>query len=372
MRLERRRVKTLARELSEVVEARLESWCGPDVTLAAPPSAEVRQWSVLVRFPISDADPGGPRALLLKIRRHPDLDVRQMVADDGLRAEGRAEFETLRRLESLTAGSTTHCAIRALDYLPDWNALVMEELRARTAKRDLTRGTAAFSRQARRRLEVAFGRLGGLIRIFHEGLGTPHDGPIVDETESAAFSATLADLDGVSPHRIQLDGIRELVARVEQLGASVPVIHTLLHGDLSSANVLIDDRNRVALFDPRLLPGPVYRDIAKLTVDLETFNVEGLTHGRYLRGSAETFGAAVLRGYLGPSDPHPIAFEYFRLVSLMEKMRDDDLRRTTQLPRTRVLAVAWGVMFSSRQRFLVKLVERQRERLAAVLERGRA
>ena len=354
--------------LSAVILARLVDWCGPGAMLSARPSVRVRPWSIFVRFPLACAVGGDiSDALLVKIRRHPDFGVLQMLADAGLRNQGRDEFDTLRRLETLTGGSDAHCAVRAVEYLDEWNALVMEELRARPVKTYLEHPRVAFSTQAQQRLEVVFERAGGLLRVFHDEVTTPHDGPIVDAEAARTVASDLAELESRSDMQWDVAALRELVGRVARLGQDQPVPHTRLHRDFNCANILVGDHDQVALLDPRMLEGPVYRDLAKLMVDLETLSVQGLTHGLYLRRSAGRFGEAALRGYFGTTAPNRVALEFFRIVAILDKWRYD-AERDDRAARSGVVRFVDGRGVAWRRRFLAKLLERQRARLEGALD----
>jgi len=360
-------VQVLVSELSAVIAARLVDWYGSSATLSAAASVRVRPWSILVRFPIRiEGRVGGADALLVKVRRHPDYDVPRIMDDAGLRAQGRNEFDALRRLESLTRGSDAHCAIRAVEYLDRWNALVMEELSARTLKTHLRHPAAAVSRRTQHRLEEVFVRAGSLLRVFHDGAAGAHDGPIVDADAMGSVTAGLDEVEQSSRDRLDVDGLRAVVGRVVDLGPDVTVPYAPLHCDFNCANIMVDANDRVALLDPRLLVGPVYRDLARLVVDLETFNVQAMTHGLYLRRSAETFAEAVPRGYFGASPLNRVALEFFIIVAILDKWRYDSERKT-RATRPRVLQLVDDRAIVWRRRLLERLLKRQHDHLDAAL-----
>lgn len=350
----------LTGELSRHVSAGLEAWYGPRVALSGAPSVRARRWSVFVRFGLT-SNAANARAVLVKIRRHPHLHIREAIVDPGLQQESRDDFQALGRLEQVIRSSPDFCAVRPLDYVESLSALVMEELPVDQIKTRLVDPRVVVSRAWQRRVEEMLERSGNLLRLFHEQMSTPESGPVLSDEVRANIADDLAFVAHRAP-QVDLRPLRDVLDRFERAYGDARTTYSRLHRDYNSCNVVVTDDDRVGLLDPRLTPGAVYRDLAKLLIELETFSVQGFTHGRYLGGSIAPFQRAVLRGYFADQEPDPVALEFFTLAAALEKWRYDEERLTQRRLR---LVASRGVVW--RRGFLIRLVDRYREQVAAAL-----
>jgi Phosphotransferase enzyme family len=358
-------IDRLTSEMTERVKAELESWYGASVSISEAPSWEMRPWSIFVRFPLSPG-PDRPRAILAKIRRHPDLSVREAICDDGLRDQAKNEFETLGRLQLLLASSRTHCAVRPLAYLEPWSAVVMEEIEAEQLRRRVLRGRVSRPLTRQSELETTFERAGSLLRLFHERVSSPETGPVIGGDVRATLTESLASVERRFP-AADVRKIRHAVVRLEKQCNGMSLPYSRLHRDFNCSNVLLTSDTRVFLLDPRMTWGVTYRDVARLMVDLETLSFQGITHGHWV-GERAVDGSrrAIVRGYFGDEQYVPVVLEFFRLLAVLEKwLADDELASHAPLRQgrrsARVRVTSW------RRRFLLKLADRHCERLGEMM-----
>lgn len=359
-------------DLEQQVNGRLGAWYPRGEVVTGKPSVRVRPWSILVRFPINRG-PGHPPAILVKVRRLPHLTARQASAVVELRDEGRVDFDTLRKLEVLAGSTPTYCAVRALDYIEPLAALVMEELRADPMSARIRNARVLLSGNHRRDVEVALERTGGILRLFHDEVGAPAEGPIVSDETGSAFADDLDFVEQRVPaaEASRIDDLRELVSRLETQVGNTVIPYGGLHRNLTCTNILVTKDLRVGLLDTHPTPGPVYSDLAELMVDLQTFDIQGLSHGRLLRKHVATFNEALLRGYFGRENHDRAALQFFVLLSMLRKWRRDEELLERPVGR-RLGRAARHHAISLRRRYVIRLVERQGKRLADLHADGRA
>ncbi|HYN89900.1 MAG TPA: hypothetical protein VER55_15310, partial [Ardenticatenaceae bacterium] len=162
-------------QVSAQVARQIPTWYGDGAALlGALPDQRARTWSFFMRYGVRLVD-GTLTGLLVKIPREPGIATLEgAVAAEHLRPLAQQEYETLLAIAAAFEGSTSdsYCSVRPLAYLPEWNAIVMEELPAEPLKAIILRGRMMLNRDRDWvAVEQALARAGTWLRLFHERVG---------------------------------------------------------------------------------------------------------------------------------------------------------------------------------------------------------
>jgi hypothetical protein len=253
-----------------------------------------------------------------------------------LKSESKADYDLLQALAGMiqkrgdsSAGffsdreQAFYCAIRPLMFIAELGAVVMEELEARPLRQRLLKIETALQPAQQNRLEHLFNHAGRWLRVYHEQLGSLHDGPFVSDQVYANFESAMAQIEAAG--WFKLDSVRAAVKRAREKFAAQQLPHGRLHWDFHCANILVTADERLGVLDFRLIDAPVYVDIARLMTDLQTYRLQVLSYGWFLRAEVVArFHAAIVRGYFGDETPHRAALYLYGLFAILEKWQTDE------------------------------------------------
>ncbi len=321
----------LLAQLTARVAPALCEWYGSGSALvSSKPNVRRLKQSFFIRYSIRAAD-GSPATLLIKIPRKPDIaTLDQAIAATHLYAATQREYDSLLAVANAFADACqSHFCIRPFAYLPDWNAIAMQELPTRSFKQmQLKLGmTLGFQRDWKLFLE-ALTHASEWLKIFHSRLGDLQIEPLDTRELLREINVELARLDRATNHALDVTSLRDafaaLVARVHDV--RVPV--TTLHGDFNCGNILITRDGRVGAIDTkRRQRGPIYIDLAALITDPATRKLQVLSRGAFIRqNQLDQYGMAVLKGYFGSEAPDmQILHLYSALAALRKWTLDEEM-----------------------------------------------
>jgi len=264
---------SIINSISQVISERVSEWCGENISLASllPEKLTFRN-SFFLRFQLLGFE-NTTRALLVKIPREQDMvSLEQAVSNQELKEMTKSEFDMLIEVYDVVSKlkSTAFTAIRPLFYLPQWNAIVMEELPSRTLE-DL-----AFDLRTRLKLQPEWGQFkdalyltGQWMRMYHETLGSWQLAPLKIDDLILEIDQKINLLEPSVIRRVDWNELRAQFRRIldNLRGLSVPYVN--LHGDLFLTNVVITPDNRVAVIDlTRMSWGPIYSDLSSVIIEL--------------------------------------------------------------------------------------------------------
>jgi hypothetical protein len=168
--------------------------------------------------------------------------------------------------------------IPILDYFPTWHGIAMEwismeALRAVFLSKNMRFGSPRHWKQFRQ----AISRAGIWLRAYHDRTSDIRLEPFPKDDIRLEFEAVINDLSqytsGTSLN-VVVNAFDRVLTTLE--GKTVPVGE--LHGDFTLGNVFVTPQGRVGGIDfEGVAPGPVYRDIARLIVDIEVH--KAIRHG---------------------------------------------------------------------------------------------
>ncbi len=306
------------------VRSSLGDWFRTGPTLMAGPQVRARRWSFFIRYAIQRPQ-CGRMGLLVKV---PRLDERatlaQAVSATELVPYTQLEYEALTKLARAFVREeiAAYCTVRPIAFLPDWNAIVMEELPLRPIKQLLNKPGLLLGRAAEwSELTALFRRAGGWLQIFHSRLGDVQVEPLELSCLEAAIDKAVAELDAAGDRQLELAPLKARLCAMAQTVANVPVPVAGLHGDLSGANVFLTPDGRVGVLDPNgHLRGPIYHDLATLISDpVARISFMLTTRWGSQRQRLTGIRAAVLDGYFG-SQPHNVRMlDLYSALVLVQK-----------------------------------------------------
>jgi hypothetical protein len=251
-------------EIRSTIEASLAGWLAPGARmLPGTFSATERRWSFEIRF--GTEVHGEEISCIGKIPRWSEAPALADVIAAGAQPNVEVEYRTLVAIRRMVAeaGDPGLTAVVPLGMSAACNLIVMEVLAARPLA----------SRRADPR---TMRRVGRWLRRFHDEIGGAATG-------TAAAVRLVARLDSIRPPEPAPPGWREATegvrADLEEL-TDRGIRDGDLHGDVNSANVLVDSTGRVALIDPNRRAGVVLEDVAHLIAQLRTSKSRIASGGR--------------------------------------------------------------------------------------------
>jgi aminoglycoside phosphotransferase (APT) family kinase protein len=239
-------------------------------------------------------------------RRDPSLGRPRLDPALGARQRYRAEFDSLRLIESELGDTDPRFAtVRALDFVDSRSAIVMEEVR-RPSLRQLMRGYTRLN--VRRRptlLDPVFSHAGAWLRSYH-GLQLAR-APVRHTRREQVVDF----IQSVGSYLEMRTGWRSVVneaiavatrAATRSLPPALPAaVH---HGDFAMRNILVGERASVAVIDVasiwRTCP---LEDVGYFLVDLRTPRIQMLLQQLAFAGSMlDDWHDAFLGGYSSTAD----------------------------------------------------------------------
>jgi predicted transcriptional regulator len=316
----------LLSKLTPKIQANLPDWYGLDAKLSGPPKIREREWSFFIRYPIR-VSKAQDRAVLVKIRRcNSEMNIARAVANDLLKEEVKNEYNLLVKIkQTLTEeGNEFFFAINPLTYYNDLNALVMEEADIRPLK-TYFRSPDMWIRNKRIAFENLLEHAGKWLRVYHD--------QIWDVKEKGDFfSNTLYENAQENLEQIKKTYSCSNLTHAQKLldelyrrykGAILP--HRNIHGDFNCANIFVTGDGKICSLDPKNSFGAIYIDLAKIMTDLESCINQVLTNRTTAPlGILKSLNLSVLKGYFNQQPIDNVALDLFRILSLIEKWREDE------------------------------------------------
>ncbi len=317
-------------QLTADIVAGLPTWFGEGAMLASSPPAwrRLRQ-SFFVRYVAQKKD-GVTVPLLVKIPRKSEIaTLAQAVAATHLATPTQQEYDSLVAVAQVfnTGQDARFFAVQPFAYLAQWNAIVMEELPARSLTRFLMRARMALGLPRDWEfLEQALCRAGQWLRVFHERLGDARVQPLRETSLAADLVFELDRLAELSGRQNAFAPMRAACLRAAERLQAVAVPTATLHGDFNCNNTLVMADGRVGVIDTkRRRQGAVYVDLALLAMDPPLRKIQVVTQGAFFRGAwLKRCQTAILTGYFGAQPYDARVFNLCCALMILRKWIADE------------------------------------------------
>lgn len=308
----------------------LSEWFGSGARLAASiPDVFRRNWSFFLRYGVDRPD-GLRVGLLVKVPRMMEMEtLAQAISAQELVPGTLLEYQALLTCAKAFEFERGHAfvTIRALAFLPEWNAIVMEELALEPIKNALfIPGMLMGFKSDWQGFEAILNMAGRWLRIFHERVGAWRIEPLPRETLGSETLAACEELEQASRGKVRAKRCSEAILHRLEAIEDVPIPLAELHGDFNCANIFTTPDGRLGVLDTIANQrGPVYTDLAILVNDLRTRRAIVLAHGALLRHDRiADCDKAFLQGYFGTDPYERKVLEFCCAVNLVHKWAEDE------------------------------------------------
>ncbi len=359
-------------EISKEIEKRLGTWYGSNEGITIH-SLEVqkRPVSFMLSLEVS-VGVESLKKLLVKIPRTGEVETIQEVQNcQDLFQVGQKEYRYLRKVADLIerCNDPALLSIRPLDYLPAWNAIVMEELPAMSLEELLlSPGTRIGVPGHRALLEKSLQRAGKWLRLYHERLGKWDVVPL-----------SLAEMK--RKYRRRFKSLQEICEKTKWLGTFAykfekaiqslegrPVPFVRSHGDYYCKNILVASKDSIVPidFDVRSrVSAPVYLDISTLMTDIAIQKIKVRSLGFLLPQSyLFSLGGRVLEGYFEEQPYDRDILNLYNAAGAISALHWYHMRQAQWVGADRVLALLLKPYLTD---YLVSLAHRHIEQVQSPL-----
>jgi hypothetical protein len=271
-------------QISQLVSQKLPQWFGEGATLLTPAGVvEARLFSYLIRYQVRRPD-GKNLTIIAKFKQA--FDTSDSSTSDMLRqtADMRQYYDTLTEVARIFANKPAHCYIRPVDYLSQYNAIIMEELPSHSLRDEFVHPFMIVGLPSyRRRFLAHLAQTGSWLRIYHEQFsGITNESSHKADLEAIA-NKKLDYLHAVTRGHINTSNIEQSLAYWLDRITNIQVPHAQLHKDYNYANVFITPDGRIGSLDIKPRYGAIYEDLAHLIIDGYTGKWQLLSHGHIFR-----------------------------------------------------------------------------------------
>lgn len=349
---------TVQTNLTKRIQKDLATWYGERARLAGEPTFHARHWSFFFRYPVQVSETQ-TAAILIKLRHLENMTVSEAATHEKMGLEIQDEYESLQRIEAVFSSHTEasrFATIRPLAWYADMNSIVMEEADIRTLKSFFHEPAMWIEGKARRRFEHFLEGTGRWLRIYQDNSGSAGEGPLFPKGHYEESRDKLNRIQSASG--LDLGFAKNLLEKLYNAYGQKNIRYKIIHNNFSINNVFITGGDeKICSFDPHNEPGPLYHDLAKLSVDMETSSLQVLVWGLSVPPSRlKSFNEAFLHGYFQNEKADHAALNLFRFLVLIEKWERHETNRLGASGKSKYLYLV-GARYM--QGYYLKLLRRQ-------------
>lgn len=321
------------KKLVAALTAIIPGWFGSSAHFDAAQTPELRTHahSFIIRYRLRLG--ANEHHLLVKIPHRPNqTDFQESLRNESLKQPARDEYEQLlttwQVFDSLNDPDCT--AVQPLEFLNEWNAIVMLEVQATPLRSMLTSPRIGFSQsEATEHFIAHLRKAGRWLRYYHDKVGGSEAIPLSYELMQARLDKISKDVANHIGTRFQVPTKLEILrSRIEKAAGRERIAH--LHGDFHASNILITRQGKVCVLDPRVYPEKhsVYNDLSSLLIDLSVKPIPMLTSGVLTNKFLQKSQQAVVESYFKPGEIEPGLLDFYCACEAFFKwsMNERDLR----------------------------------------------
>lgn len=315
-----------AETIAGEITLRVQAWYGPDaVVITRVPVVRKLTNSYFLRYTVK-THTGKYPGILIKIPRPAGLNtLHESMQAQKPRVSIQHEYEFLSSCMRIFNDGYMNefCAVRPLDFLPQWNAIVMEELNCHSLRIIQRNGN---------NLHDCITRAARWLKIFHNSMGKRTLMNVDATLLRSQFERLYAKLDSRIPVQ-QMRSIRTLVDRRLPEIENLPMRFAQLHGDFKCGNILVMNDGRIGAVDSKLRGiGPIYSDFGRFIASVLSQRWNVLTFARFL--DYAHCKQDIVRGYFTDEPVLTIAMDIYAAYSILEKWEEHErsLERLGYIP----------------------------------------
>ena len=214
----------------------------------ATPAGLHRRYSFMFHYRIRLPD-GIIKSIIVKIPRDAWMKtLHEAISSDHIRGIITTEFEVLNAIADAVEGEPLLCAIRPLAILPEFNAVVMDNVQMRLLKTSLSRfSPSRVNSEHWKQFEGPLELAGKLLRVIHSRFATKQQ----ESLESLRVLENLAEsLDALGHHDRSSNELLHPFIDLYESVKSVRVPLAGLHNDYHLGNVFVTPEGKVGTLDP--------------------------------------------------------------------------------------------------------------------------
>jgi hypothetical protein len=284
-------------------------------------SAAEHRYIVLVKMPLKrDVVEDGPGQMQAVQGDRPRLVPAAEASEKYL-----LEYRALSAIQDYfnRLGDKRFGTVQVLDFLPEWQALVMEYSPDISLRELLHRESRVRSLGAASVLDVPFRNAGAWLRAYHAlpdaDLGNPRYA-----TRQEYIDTTVLMVDYLARklgHTAFFNHLRRAVeSKAHEVLPENPPLG-LGHGDYAMRNILVGPTSRVTVLDTLARwRVPVYEDIGYFLAELKASKLQALTQGMAFSPSVlERYEREFLTGYYGQEPIPGAAIRLYELQAMLDR-----------------------------------------------------
>lgn len=310
--------------LNEAIMGMSSSWFGEQAVEIIFEEKIERRYSFLFKVRVCFSRTPD-RRLIVKMPRMPWMTrLDDIISHEKLRHEAKMEAEILGGIfhHVQESGFNFLAAIRIYGHLPDFCAIVMEDLPFKLLKNEVAGHRVLFtSEQKWQTFLQNVGQAAKWLRLFHEENQL--------ETMAKLQGTEIENEMGIAFRRLEAVSGLDLANTRSQLGQmfetilNEPILQASLHNDFHLGNIFVTSAGKIGSFDPNWeTTGPILVDIARILIDLETRRFQVLTFGNFLsKQRNEEYKSSFLKGYFQDGAVNEKLVRFFCVLELVKKWR---------------------------------------------------
>jgi len=315
--------------LIEVLAVSVTEWFGNEVCfdVTQTPDVHTHAHSFIIRYRLTLAS--YERTLLVKIPHRPnETNLQKSLQDQTLKQPAQFEYEQLLTTwQVFDALNDPDCtAVQPLDFLDEWNAIVMLELQATPMRVMLTTPQIGFSQAGATDHFIGYlHKALRWLRYFHDRIGDSEKRPLSKELMRARLDKISKDVANHIGGRYQVPAKLDILhSKIGKVSGQERIAR--LHGDFHASNILITYQGQVCVLDPRVNSdkSSVYNDLATLLIDLSVKPISVLTGGMFTQKFLQKSQQAVVESYFERGEFEPSLLDFYCACEALFKWSMDE------------------------------------------------
>ena len=308
-------------EITDSIHGSLVEWYGAGARLdSAIPEIQSYKNSFILKYPVSISH-DQKKHILVKFRRNPKMDSLVQAIQADIHRNMGLEYKSLKFFhDHLTGMQDDLGAIRPLEYLEQFPAIVMEEYPSRTLRRLLIDFRSSKPAWAGSELRDAARKTGRGLYYFHHHINTSFEADYTTDNILNVVREYAERIESYSRGRVQADSILDPFSKQLENIHIEQMTFSQTHSDMTIDNVLYSNDRKVCLIDIKNRPAPVYVDLGLILTHPETSKSQIFSAGTYFSESLlQAYRAEIVAGYFETKPGNSVLVKIYSAVKVVDK-----------------------------------------------------